>query len=222
TEAGTQNTYNTLTATHTIAAYLTGLPHTVTVNVAGGGSVTKSPDQPTYPNGTTVQLTAVPNAGSAFSGWSGALTGSTNPANLLMDADKTVTATFADAQGPTATVTSPVGGESWAGGSVHDITWTATDNAAVTAVDLALSTDGGTTFPTAIATGIANSGTFAWTLPGLVSTQARVRVRARDAAGNVGSDSSHTNFSIAGWTITPSAGANGSVAPSATITVAHG
>jgi hypothetical protein len=119
-------------------------------------------------------------------------------------------------------VTSPVGGESWAGGSVHDITWTATDNAAVTAVDLALSTDGGASFPTAIATGIANSGTFAWTLPGLVSTQARVRVRARDAAGNVGSDSSHTNFSITGWTITASAGANGSIAPSGTIGVADG
>ena len=63
--------------------------------------------------------------------------------------------TIVDTQAPVVTVTSPVGGESWSIGSVHNITWTATDNVTVASVDLALSTDGGATFPTAIATGIA-------------------------------------------------------------------
>src|SRR4030095_4032904 len=89
-------------------------------------------------------------------------------------------------------------------------------------VDLALSTNGGVTFPTAIATGISNTGAFAWTLPVLITNQARVRVRASDGTGNLGSDSSHTNFSITGWTVTASAGANGAIAPSGALVVADG
>jgi hypothetical protein len=127
-----------------------------------------------------------------------------------------------DTTPPIVTVTSPIGGESWGGGTVHNITWTATDDIVVGPVDLALSTDGGATFPTALATGISNTGTFAWTLPVLITNQARVRVRASDGTGNLGSDSSHTNFSITGWTVTASAGANGAIAPSGTLVVADG
>ncbi len=127
-----------------------------------------------------------------------------------------------DVTPPSVTVTSPVGGESWAAASIHNITWTATDNVIVANVSLALSTDGGATFPTAIATGIANSGTFAWTVPVNLTSTARIRVRALDGSNNVGSDSSHTNFSITGWTVTASAGANGGIAPSGVLQVADG
>ena len=44
--------------------------------------MTKSPDQATYTSGTVVSLTAVPAAGWSFSGWSGDLSGSTNPASF--------------------------------------------------------------------------------------------------------------------------------------------
>jgi hypothetical protein len=67
---------------------------TLTINAAGGGSVTKDPDQATYITGTFVLLTAVPAAGRQFGGWSGDLTGSDNPALIIMDGNKTVTATF--------------------------------------------------------------------------------------------------------------------------------
>jgi hypothetical protein len=127
-----------------------------------------------------------------------------------------------DTTPPTASITSPVGGESWAAGTIHNITWTATDNIGVTSIDLALSTDGGATFPTSIASSISNSGTFAWSLPVVLTNQARVRVLARDGTGNIGSDSSHTNFSITGWTVTASAGANGSISPSGSVPVADG
>ena len=127
-----------------------------------------------------------------------------------------------DTEAPTVTVTSPTGGESWAAGSSHAITWTATDNVVVASVDLALSTDGGATFPTSIAAGIANSGTFAWSVPVVLTSSARVRVHAFDGTGNVGSDSSHANFAITGWTITASAGANGTIAPSGSVPVADG
>jgi hypothetical protein len=127
-----------------------------------------------------------------------------------------------DVTPPTVTVTSPAGGESWAAASSHNITWTATDDIIVANVSIALSTDGGATFPTAVATGIANSGTFAWSVPVNLTSTARIRVRALDGAGNVGSDSSHTNFSITGWTVTASADANGSIAPSGVLQVADG
>jgi uncharacterized repeat protein (TIGR02543 family) len=73
---------------------------TLTVNVVGNGSVTKNPDQVTYPCGTVVTLTAVPDAGWTFSHWSGDLIGSTNPDTITMDSDKTVTAHFTIIQPP--------------------------------------------------------------------------------------------------------------------------
>jgi Divergent InlB B-repeat domain/FlgD Ig-like domain/K319L-like, PKD domain/Calcineurin-like phosphoesterase len=68
--------------------------HTLTVNTVGSGSVALNPPGGTYNVGTEVTLTATPDAGFQFSGWSGDLTGSTNPATLSMDSHKNVTATF--------------------------------------------------------------------------------------------------------------------------------
>jgi hypothetical protein len=64
------------------------------VNIVGPGSVTKSPDLSVYPVGTVVTLTAVPDSGAEFKGWSGSLTGNANPATITMNGEKTVTATF--------------------------------------------------------------------------------------------------------------------------------
>jgi large repetitive protein len=58
------------------------------------GTVAKSPDQLSYPMGSTVTLIPSPNAGYAFVGWSGDATGSTNPLPLWMNGHKTVTANF--------------------------------------------------------------------------------------------------------------------------------
>ncbi|WP_236860144.1 6-bladed beta-propeller [Candidatus Formimonas warabiya] len=69
--------------------------YTLTVNIAGPGGVTRNPDRTAFATGESVTLTAVPDAGCYFEGWSGALTGRTNPATLFMDGDKTVTTQFA-------------------------------------------------------------------------------------------------------------------------------
>ncbi len=130
--------------------------------------------------------------------------------------------TGTDVTPPTVTVTAPVGGESWPVGSVHAIGWTATDNVGVANVDLDYSTNGGASFANAIAHGISNTGSYAWTVPGTPSTTVRVRVLARDADGNVAADSSHANLTIAGWTITATAGANGAISPSGAVGVADG
>jgi hypothetical protein len=105
------------------------------------------------------------------------------------------TITAPDTTAPTVTVTSPNGGESWAVGSVHNITWTATDNVGVTSVDLYYSTDGGATF-TAIATGIANTGSYSWTVPNAQTTNGFVKVVAHDGSGNIGQDLSNAAFTI--------------------------
>ena len=68
--------------------------HSLSVT-ATGGAVTSSPAQGSYNHGDTVTLEAVPNAGYSFTNWSGDLSGSTNPATLVMEADKSVTAGFA-------------------------------------------------------------------------------------------------------------------------------
>jgi hypothetical protein len=69
-----------------------------TGNVTGSGIACGSDCSEAYPAGTSVTLTAVADAGSTFTGWSGACSG-TGACAVLMDAPKSVTATFTLAQG---------------------------------------------------------------------------------------------------------------------------
>lgn len=69
---------------------------TLTTNAVGSGSITLDPAGGTYDENTVVAATAVPDSGWSFDGWSGALSGTTNPQNVTMDADKTITATFTE------------------------------------------------------------------------------------------------------------------------------
>ena len=57
--------------------------------------MTATPTKATYTHGETVTLQATPNTGYHFTSWSGDLSGSTNPATITMDGNKTVTAGFA-------------------------------------------------------------------------------------------------------------------------------
>jgi len=77
---------------------------TLTTNEVGQGTVTSADGaidctngsgncSAAYANGSSVSLTATPATGYAFSGWSGACTGS-NPCNLTMTSNLTATATF--------------------------------------------------------------------------------------------------------------------------------
>ena len=77
---------------------------TTTVSPSTGGMVTKSPNQSSYPSGTVVTLTAAPAAGYALTGWSGDLTGSTNPTTIAMTGNKNVTAVFQANTPPSAPV----------------------------------------------------------------------------------------------------------------------
>ena len=67
---------------------------TVTTSGSGTGTVELSPPGGSYEPGTTVTLTSVAAPGSFFDHWEGDLTGSDNPATILMDGDKSVVAHF--------------------------------------------------------------------------------------------------------------------------------
>jgi hypothetical protein len=80
----------------TVVAIFLAQQQTLTLSTTGPGrgAIVRSPAQPTYDIGSTVQLTAVPDFGSVFTGWSGDVTGAVNPVDLVMSGDKSVTATF--------------------------------------------------------------------------------------------------------------------------------
>ncbi len=92
----------TMDANKVITATFTTLPvvtYTLDVHItpAGSGAVTRTPDASSYVSGTVVTLTAVPEMGWLFAGWSGDLGGADNPDTITMDGNKVVTATFTQA-----------------------------------------------------------------------------------------------------------------------------
>lgn len=106
TEGGTAVSTNanyvfTLSANRTLVANFVANSFTLDV-VATNGSVTKNPNQATYTAGSTVVLTAAPNAGYVFSSWSGDATGNNNPLTVTMNANKNITAIFTAAILPPA------------------------------------------------------------------------------------------------------------------------
>jgi mannan endo-1,4-beta-mannosidase len=81
--------------------------YTLTVNVSpqGSGSVSLNPPGGSYTAGTQVTLTAQANSGYVFSSWSGDLSGTTNPATITINSNKTVTANFVQSGGGSTTYT---------------------------------------------------------------------------------------------------------------------
>jgi hypothetical protein len=131
-----------------------------------------------------------------FPGLTAANVGSVTNVLLADIAGFLVPTTGADTQPPVVTVTAPDGGESWVAGTAsHAVTWTATDNVGVVAVDVYFR-DGETEPWTPLALGLPNSGSLAWFVPNLPTASARVRVVARDAMGNSGEDLSDGVFTI--------------------------
>jgi endonuclease/exonuclease/phosphatase family metal-dependent hydrolase len=96
--------------------------------------------------------------------------------------------------GASVTVTSPNGGESWAGGSASTVTWTAS---AVPTVALEYTLDDGASW-TAMGTAAGSAGSYAWTVPDAATTRARVRVK--DVANASIADTTDATFTITSTT----------------------
>jgi len=107
---------------------------------------------------------------------------------------------------PTITVTSPNGGENWSAGSTYSVTWSISGSTTnLNYQYVALSTNGGTTYTNISPVLSATDRSFSWSVPsGTSSTQARIRVRAMDAAQYIQAvDVSNANFTISTPVVTP-------------------
>jgi hypothetical protein len=102
-----------------------------------------------------------------------------------------------DLTNPTARVVRPNGAEVVNVGSMTSLVWSAVDGFGdITEVDLELARVNGGAFET-IARAVPNSGFHPWTVTGPITSQARLRITARDAAGNTAFDLSDGLFVIA-------------------------
>ncbi len=113
--------------------------------------------------------------------------------------------------GPFA-VTAPNANTTLTGGSAQTVTWDVanTNVAPINAVNvrISLSTDGGATFPTVLASSAPNNGSASVTLPNINTTNARIKV---EAVGNIFFDISNANFTITGGGPTPTPASLGNI-----------
>ena len=157
---GTASCTVTLTADTTITARFDRPTFSLTVSRSGGGAgaVNSNPAgitcgvdcAETYPSGTVVTLTAAPNSGSFFAGWSGGGCTGTGTCTVTLSAAATVDARFelithslgvARTGGGAGTVTSSPAGincgtdcsEAYAGGTAVTLTATPANNSTFTA-----------------------------------------------------------------------------------------
>ena len=110
---------------------------------------------------------------------------------------KDIALTVDGASGPLAVTLPNATGLTWAGATNQTVTWAvANTNAAPVScatVDIFLSTDGGLTYPTVLASNVPNSGTATVLSPNIASTTARMMVRG---SGRAFYDISNNNFAI--------------------------
>ncbi len=94
-------------------------------------------------------------------------------------------------------VTAPNTAVSWPQGSAQTVTWDVANTAVAPVncanVDISLSADGGYTFPYALASGVANSGSASVSMPMIATTRGRVAVTC---ASSIFFDISDVNFTI--------------------------
>ena len=188
---GTRNPYGLL-----VEAALPGFPNNPTgrrnailsvegADAEGDGytTVVEVTDTITYTNTPTFPGLDVNNVG-AISG--------VDPADVYAYLSPT---TGSDTEPPNVTVLSPNGAEAWLGGTLHPVTWIATDNVGVTSIDIDYRTNGTEDWKP-IARGLPNSGSFDWFVHHTPTVEGHVRVTARDAVGNPGDDENDAEFSI--------------------------
>jgi uncharacterized repeat protein (TIGR01451 family) len=100
---------------------------------------------------------------------------------------------------PAITLASPNGGESITPGSTFGIFWSV-QGSQVSNIRLTLSSDGGSTYPVVVATGLTpSSGFYSWNVPSSTtpSSTSRMKAEALDAGGGLqASDASNADFTI--------------------------
>jgi concanavalin A-like lectin/glucanase superfamily protein/fibronectin type III domain protein len=146
---------------------------------------------------------AVPSGSSSQLPWPGLLPNTTYQWYVTVsDGAATTTGpvwqftTAVDGGPPTAEVVSPNGTELLTIGGGASLQWNATDDLGVSSVDLLLSRSGASGPFENIATGVPNTGSYAWTVSGPPTVDAFLKVVAHDYAEHSAEDLSDASFTI--------------------------
>jgi uncharacterized repeat protein (TIGR02543 family) len=92
--ATTSYLFENVAAAHSIHAYFSLIKYTITTH-GTHGSIGLNPAGGTYDYHTSVEATATADEGYHFTGWTGAITGSTSPVSVYADSNMDITANFA-------------------------------------------------------------------------------------------------------------------------------
>ena len=106
---------------------------------------------------------------------------------------------FTSAPTSTLTVTSPNGGQNWARGTTHSITWTSTGSpGAYVKIELLK----GAVVNRIITSSTANDGSYSWTIPSTQTLGTDYKIRITSTSNPAITDSSNSNFAIVAGTLT--------------------
>jgi len=113
-DSGSASTTVTMNSNKTVGANFSLIPipiYTLTILVNGSGDTTPAVGKYVYEEGTVVDISATPDEGWQFDGWSGDVAdpGSAST-SVIMDADKTVTAIFIEQAATVYTLTMAISG----------------------------------------------------------------------------------------------------------------
>ncbi len=103
--------------------------------------------------------------------------------------------TGGDTTPPVVQVLFPNGGETLLANRATNVTWNASDPSGIASVNIFVSLDNGATYQQT-ARELGNTGAFSWVPADRPTTQARIKVVAKDNYGNMGFDVSDAVFSI--------------------------
>lgn len=212
-----------MTSSQTLTANFAPYSYTLTTNTSGTGSVTAGGS---YSYGSVRTITATPGSGFYFSGWSGAASGTTNPVNITVDSNKTLTANFAPIQYTLSVSSSPAAGGSASGSGTYNsgtvVNMTATPNTgyyfsgwsgAITGTS-----NPGTITMTSNANAVANFAAFNYTVT-TATSPANLGTVTGGGTYAYGSTASVSAPAVTGYTFTGWSGATNSTANPATFTV---
>ncbi len=170
--------------------------YSLTLSTDGLGSLQKVPDAPLYDHGTTVRVDPTPATGWHFTGWTGDASGSDDPLGVYMDRHKSITGHFGIDSFTIVATAGPHGAISPSGPTI--VTWSSDQTFIITPDDCYHIED-------VVVDGVSK---------GPISDYTFTDVKEH-----------HTitaTFAIDTYTITASAGLNGSIAPTGTLTVGCG
>ena len=202
------NPFITVTAPNTAVTWDVGTTQTITFNHNLGSGVLVNMDVSRDGGATYSPGITFPTSGATTATGSWLVAG---PATTQARIRVSVPGVASDASDVDFTIrwtiglTSPNTAVTWAIGTTRSVTWTHNLGAGQL-FDVDLSTDGGATYPTSVATnvaGAATNGTFDWVVSGPVSATARIRVRWVDNPSVSGQ--SAVNFSMADPVVTVTA-----------------